>query len=130
MGNMMTDWSRHFDEPISLPDGSELETLYDAGRYVEALPKAKHERPEWQVATEILLSAAEGKVPITFADIAIRRAVDASQPAPPKGLRRKHRISAAVSPSAIRRMISGRLLFNAEPIFVLAATTAFIAGMG
>ena len=82
----MTDWSRHFDEPISLPDGSELETLYDAGRYIEALPKAKHERPEWRVATEILLSAAEGKVPITFADVVIRRAVDASQPAPPEGI--------------------------------------------
>jgi hypothetical protein len=28
-------WSRAFDEPISLPDGGELRTLLDAGRYVD-----------------------------------------------------------------------------------------------
>jgi hypothetical protein len=42
----MADWSRKFDEPIPLPDGGELKTLYEAGRYVEALPKRRHERPE------------------------------------------------------------------------------------
>jgi hypothetical protein len=30
-------WSRAFDEPIPLPDGGELRTLLDAGRYVDAL---------------------------------------------------------------------------------------------
>jgi hypothetical protein len=31
-----------------LPDGGQLRTLLDAGRYVEALPKAVHDRSEWQ----------------------------------------------------------------------------------
>jgi hypothetical protein len=42
------DWSRAFDEPIVLPDGGELRTLLDAGRYVDALPPSMHEREEWQ----------------------------------------------------------------------------------
>jgi hypothetical protein len=41
-------WSRPFDEPIPLPDGGELRTLIDAGRYVAALPLGMHQREEWQ----------------------------------------------------------------------------------
>ena len=41
-------WSRKLDEPIPLPDGGELRTLLDAGRYVAALPRSMHEREEWQ----------------------------------------------------------------------------------
>ena len=37
-------WQREFDEPIVLPDGGELRTLLEAGRYVEALPKTTHDR--------------------------------------------------------------------------------------
>lgn len=29
-------WSRHFDDPIALPDGRELVTLRDAGNYIAA----------------------------------------------------------------------------------------------
>ena len=57
-------WSRSFDEPIPLPDGGELRTLPDAGRYVEVLPKAKHDRTEWQTAIHFLLMAAEGRLPV------------------------------------------------------------------
>jgi hypothetical protein len=39
--------SRAFDEPIPIPDGGELRTLLDAGRYVDALPHIMHERQEW-----------------------------------------------------------------------------------
>jgi len=39
-------WKRPFDEPIPLPDGGELRTLLDAGRYVDALPRGMHEREE------------------------------------------------------------------------------------
>ena len=42
----MADWSRHFDEPIALPDGGELRTLLDAGRYVDKLPRSMYEREE------------------------------------------------------------------------------------
>jgi hypothetical protein len=51
-------WKRAFDEPIALPDGGELVTLEDAGRYVDALPRSMHEREEWQTVMEVLLSAA------------------------------------------------------------------------
>jgi hypothetical protein len=37
------NWSREFDEPIALPDGGELRTLLDAGRYVDALPRSNRE---------------------------------------------------------------------------------------
>jgi hypothetical protein len=48
-------WQRAFDEPIVLPDGGELRTLLDAGRYVDALPRSIHEREEWQAVMEVLL---------------------------------------------------------------------------
>jgi hypothetical protein len=41
-----------------MPDGGELRTLLDAGRYVDALPSSMHEREEWQAVMEVLLSAA------------------------------------------------------------------------
>jgi hypothetical protein len=71
----MTDWSRFFDEPISLPNRRLIRALLDAGRYVEALPRAKYERPEWQLAMETLLLAAEGRGPVMFAHIALIRAL-------------------------------------------------------
>jgi hypothetical protein len=72
----MTDWTRPFDEPIALPDGSLLRTLLDAGRYVAKLPKARYERPEWQKAAALLLSAAEARTPVMFANAALMRAVE------------------------------------------------------
>jgi nitroreductase len=48
-------WTREFDEPIPLPDGGELRTLLDAGRYVDKLPRSIHEREEWQAVMEVLL---------------------------------------------------------------------------
>jgi hypothetical protein len=45
-------WSRQFDDPITTPDGLTLRTLRDAGEYMQALPRAKHKQPEWQVAAE------------------------------------------------------------------------------
>jgi hypothetical protein len=41
-------WKRVFDEPIPLPNGRELVTLEDAGRYVDALPRRILEREEWK----------------------------------------------------------------------------------
>jgi hypothetical protein len=43
-----------------VPDGRVLKTLYDAGHYAAALPKAAQERSEWQTAAEMLILAAEG----------------------------------------------------------------------
>ena len=73
-------WSRAFHVPIPLPDGRMLRTLRDAGDYIQALPGAKHKRPEWQVAAEMLLAAVEGSGPLMFAEIAMRKAVNAWHP--------------------------------------------------
>jgi hypothetical protein len=56
----MTDrgWGRPFDEPIKV-DGRTLATLRDAGRYIAGLPKAVHDRTEWQAAAEALLLVVE-----------------------------------------------------------------------
>ena len=48
--------------------------------YIQELPRAKHQRPEWQIAAEVLLEAVEGKGPLMFAEIAMRKAVNAESP--------------------------------------------------
>ena len=59
---------------------------------MQALPRAKLKRPEWQVAAEMLLEAVEGKGgSLMFAEIAIRKAVNAGKPAPEPTPRRKGR---------------------------------------
>ena len=54
-----------------------LRTLRDAGDYIQALPGAKHKRVEWQIAAEMVLEAVEGKGPLMFAEIAMRKALKA-----------------------------------------------------
>ena len=61
----------------------------NAGGYIQELPKATHQRPEWQVAAEMLLEAVEGKGPLMFAEIAMRKAVNAGKPAPEPTPRRR-----------------------------------------
>ena len=58
-----------------------LRTLRDAGEYTQALPRAKYKQPEWQIAAEMLLEALEGKGPLMFAEIAMRKAVNAEKKA-------------------------------------------------
>jgi hypothetical protein len=72
-------WSCAFDEPIPLPDGGELRTLIDAGRYVDALPRSMHEREEWQMVMEVLLSAVEGREPVRLVHIALTLALQESK---------------------------------------------------
>jgi hypothetical protein len=71
-------WSRPFDAPIPLPNGGELRTLLDAGRYVDALPRSMHEREEWQAVMEVLLSAVEGREPVSLLRIALTLALQES----------------------------------------------------
>jgi hypothetical protein len=78
----MADWSRVFEEPILLKDGSSLRTLLEAGHYIAGLPKATHGRPEWQKATHFLLMAADGRLPVMFANIALLQALNAGKPPP------------------------------------------------
>ena len=74
-------WSSAFDEPIAWLDGRMLRTLRDA-EYIQELPRATHQRPEWKIGAEMLLEAVEGKGPLMFAEIAMRKAVNAGKPAP------------------------------------------------
>jgi hypothetical protein len=73
-------WLRKFDEPIPLPDGGELRTLLDAGRYVDALPRSMHEREEWQTVMEVLLSAVEGRELVRLVQVALTLALQESGP--------------------------------------------------
>jgi hypothetical protein len=65
-----------------------LRTLRDAGEYIQALPRAKL-KPEWEIAAETLLAAVEGSGPLMFAEIAMRKAVNAGKPAPEPTPRRR-----------------------------------------
>jgi hypothetical protein len=54
-------WHRAFDDPIPLPDGSELRILCDEGNYIAKLPKKDHDAPAWQAAMQaLMLVAARG----------------------------------------------------------------------
>jgi hypothetical protein len=72
-------WSRRFHGPIPLPDGGELRTLLDAGRYVDKLPRSMHEREEWLAVMEVLLSAVEGREPVRLAHVALTVALQESK---------------------------------------------------
>lgn len=73
-------WPARFDDPIPLPDGGELTTLLDAGRFIAALPAKIQRRPEWQAAAEALLLVVERGGPAMFARIGIIRALNGEAP--------------------------------------------------
>ena len=68
-------WSTPFPDPIKLPNGWTLKTLRQAASYIQRLPKGSHKRPEWQLAGQVLIEAAEGRLPVMMAEIAMRKAV-------------------------------------------------------
>jgi hypothetical protein len=72
----MADWSRAFDDPITLPGGDQLFTLLDAGNYITSLPKAEQQLDEWHAAVEALMMAAEGRGPLMHARIGMLRALN------------------------------------------------------
>jgi hypothetical protein len=72
-------WKRAFDGPIALPEGGELRTLLDAGRYVDKLPRSMHEREEWQTVMKVLLSAVEGREPVRLVQVALTLALQESK---------------------------------------------------
>ena len=46
---------------------------------MQALPRAKLKQPEWEIAAEMLLAAVEGSGPLMFAEIAMRKVVNAEK---------------------------------------------------
>ena len=84
------DWGRRFDDPITLPEGRTLRTLRDVGEFITALPKAQHDRPEWQLAVAMLLQAAEAGGIVMLARIALMRAINVDKPDMPPEPGGKH----------------------------------------
>jgi hypothetical protein len=69
-------WERPFDQPVPLPDGPPARTLRDAASYIRKLPKSERDTPEWRLAVQMLIDAAEDRGPMLFAKIGIHRAVN------------------------------------------------------
>ena len=66
-----------------------LRTLRDAGHYIQELPKATQERPEWQTAAQALLLVVECSGDPLLAYIGIMRALNVGKPPPEPEPRRK-----------------------------------------
>ena len=82
-------WEQLFFDPIELPDGRVLRSLRDAGEFVQSLPKATQDRPEWRTATESLLLVVRCNGDPMFASIGIMQALNAGKPDEPEPPRRK-----------------------------------------
>lgn len=68
-------WNMEFDEPINLPNGREARTLRQAATYIFKLPADEHKHPKWQTAMHVLIEAAEGRGPVTFARLGMMQAI-------------------------------------------------------
>lgn len=81
-------WSRRFEVAITI-DGAAITTLRQAADHILSLPAAAQAEPHWQIATEMIIAAAEDRRPLMFASIALRRALGHGAPAPATAPRRK-----------------------------------------
>jgi hypothetical protein len=52
------NWSRSFDNPIPMPDGSTIRTIGEAARYATKLEKKIAQTEPWQDAVNNLMMAA------------------------------------------------------------------------
>ena len=89
-GGLTTDrgWHGSFDDPIPLPDGSELRTLRDAGNYIAKLPKGEHDTFAWRAAIEALMLVAEHGGDTMLPRVGIMRALYPGEAAPPQSVQR------------------------------------------
>ena len=69
-------WDRPFDQPVPLPSGPSARTLRDAGNYIRNLPESERNTPEWRLAIQMLIDAAEDRGPMLFARIGMLRATE------------------------------------------------------
>jgi hypothetical protein len=82
-------WEQLFYDPVELPDGRTLRSLRDAGEFVQSLPKATQDRPEWQIAVRALLLVVKCDGDPMLARIGIMQALRAGKPTEPPKPRRK-----------------------------------------
>jgi hypothetical protein len=87
-------WDRPFGQPVPLPAGRLARTLRDAGEYIRKLPQSERDTPEWRLAIQMLVDAAEDRGPVLFARMGIERAVERkpSVPTDRKTHPRPHRV--------------------------------------
>ena len=69
-------WSKSFDEPIVLDDGTTLRTLWEAIQYLgKTVPKAEEKHEKVLVAADHLTRSAEQGYPMYFARAATLQAI-------------------------------------------------------
>jgi hypothetical protein len=76
----LPDWGRRFEPSIPVQNGRSLFALRDAGKFIEALPKAEQQAPRWRTAIEMLLFAAEKSAPTMMARIGMMKALHDREP--------------------------------------------------
>jgi hypothetical protein len=59
-----------------LPSGAPARTLRDAANYIKNLPRSERDRPEWRLAIQMLIDAAEDCGPMLFARMGMLRAME------------------------------------------------------
>ena len=69
-------WDRPFDQPVPLLSVAPARTLRDAANYIRKLPESERDTPEWRLAIQMLIDAAEDCGPVLFAKMGIHRAVN------------------------------------------------------
>lgn len=86
------NWSRRFDDPVTLPDGRTISTMREAGQFITGLSDRVQRQDEWQLAIEMLMKVTEKGWPVMFAEIAFRRALDLPEPQRERKRAKKYRI--------------------------------------
>jgi hypothetical protein len=72
----VVSWDRPFGQPVALPGGRPARTLRDAGDYIRKLPQTERDTPEWRLAIQMLIDAAEDRGPMLFAKMGMERALN------------------------------------------------------
>jgi hypothetical protein len=75
-GVAFMSWDRPFGQPLALPGGRPAMTLRDAGDYIRKLPESERDTPEWRLAIQMLIDAAEDRGPMLFAKMGMDRALN------------------------------------------------------
>jgi hypothetical protein len=71
-------WDRPFAQPVPLPKRPPAQILRDAADYIRNLPQPERDRPEWRLAVQMLIDAAEDRGPTLFARMGIVKALEAN----------------------------------------------------
>jgi len=59
-----------------LPGEPPARTLRDAGNYIRRLPESERDKPEWRLAIQMLIDAAEDRGSMLFAKTGMERALN------------------------------------------------------